>query len=72
MIIHKDYCSKCKATGVPLLKYTKNTISTGDTVQYYRCRPCNTEKHMKWYYDGNQRKAVRNNLRYQIRKEMNE
>lgn len=59
-VIHKDYCSRCKTTE-DLMKYTKQTSPTGVTTQYYMCRPCNADRHKKWYYDGNQEKAQKLN-----------
>lgn len=44
---HTNYCSRCKVTGVPLVKYSKGV---GNTVQYYLCRDCNA-KRLKDYYD---------------------
>lgn len=38
-MIHKDYCSRCKATGVPLIKQSKTA-----TTQYYWCRDCHNAK----------------------------
>lgn len=42
-MIHKDYCSRCKNTGVPLIKHSKSA-----TTQYYWCRDCANAK-MKAY-----------------------
>lgn len=66
MIIHRDYCSKCKTKEGPLLNYTKSTDRDGNTVMYKSCLPCNAERHKKWY-ERNPKKAQIYNRRYRTR-----
>lgn len=57
-MIYKDYCSRCKATNVPLLKYSKTT-----STQYYLCRPCNHLKFKKFSSTAHGKMIVANNQR---------
>lgn len=72
-MIHKDYCSKCKSTSVPLVKYSKN-IYTG--IQYYRCRDCVAERGRTYRLTENGARvtgriakmaSIRNPLKYKAR-----
>ncbi len=61
--IDREWCVKCKRKEL-LMKYTSRLNNEGTKVQYYLCNPCNAEKRMKWYYNGNQQKAMEINRRY--------
>lgn len=53
-MIFTDYCSKCKITGVPLIKYTKNKHT-----QYHYCRSCTTTRLKKYRQTATGKTAVR-------------
>ena len=57
---NKSWCSHCEATGVPLIKNTKNAYGK----QYYLCRTCSYEKFKKYSKD-NPEKIRQINHRYE-------
>ena len=62
--VNKEWCVKCKATNVDFIKYTSRTNKDGRKIQYFMCNPCNAQKRMKYYYNGNQQKIMEANRRY--------
>jgi len=42
--LQTPHCSRCKRTGVPLVKYSKKLGR-----QYYQCRDCNRNRAKKYY-----------------------
>lgn len=63
MIIKKEYCVRCK-TLENLINYTSRINKSGDKIVYMMCNPCNSEKHINWYRNGNQQKVMDDNRRY--------
>lgn len=60
------YCSKCKVTSVPLVKYARRKLKEGGYKQYYYCNPCNTERVSEYLKteDGKQafKRAYKKNI----------
>lgn len=60
--MNTKYCSKCKATEVPLMKYAKPR-----DIQYYRCREC-ANQHQKDYYSSatGKQSYIKKNKKYYL------
>lgn len=57
-MLHKDYCSKCKRRGIPLVKYAKTK-----TTQYYYCRSCTNDRLKEYYTSGGNSNIYENQKR---------
>lgn len=55
-MIHKDYCSRCKRSGIPLLKHSTDIKKT---IQYYYCRSCNNKLRKKYQSTPNGKLAIK-------------
>lgn len=66
-VIEMRHCTGCKRED-NLVKSTYRINKDGDKVQYFRCNPCNSENHKRWYHNGNQKKAMEINARYRKNK----
>ena len=53
------YCSKCKAVGVPLIKYNKRVYKKIRTTQYHYCRECTAERLKDYYHTKGGSKKVK-------------
>ena len=62
---HTNYCSRCKATDVPLLKYSKGR---NGMTQYYQCRDCQSEKQRAYRKTSSGSVAVKRSLYNQYKK----
>ena len=67
MVTERKYCTKCR-TEEDLIKYNVFTAKNGNVTIYFMCRSCNAERKRRWYYNGNQKKALAINRRYEARK----
>ena len=66
-VIHKKYCATCKTT--ENIYENKSYINiNGNKIQYYSCNICNTKRHLNWYHNGNQKRAMQLNKIYLERK----
>lgn len=50
---YTNYCSRCKAAGTPLLKYSKT-----QTTQYHLCRSCQSKRQKKYHETQRGRLAI--------------
>lgn len=52
-IVYTNYCSRCKTTRRPLVKYSRTPNK-----QYHLCRDCNAKKAKKYYINGGDEKIL--------------
>ena len=62
-MIHKYYCSRCKATDVPLVKNNKTR-----NIQYYFCRSCNNARARKYGSTSKGRAAIQRAVKKSVSK----
>jgi hypothetical protein len=52
------WCSRCKITGVPFVKYS-SSVRNGVKYTYHQCRPCNTARLYKYRQTKEGKEKVR-------------